>query len=198
MSLRRVGLFCGILGPVLWIAVIGLAGVLRPDFSLVTDYISELGERGSSTELVVNYAAFIVTGALYVAFAAALGATFAGRWGSVLAAAFVALEGIGRIGAGVHACDPGCESNSPTQELHRLFATVGFSAGIAAAFGWGLVAFREPRLRDLAWYAVATGVVASILLLLMSSGRSALPGLLEHLASGLLSLWVLALAVRLQ
>src|SRR5688572_10821075 len=55
----------------------------------------------------VNYAAFIVTGALYVAFAAALGATFAGRWRYAVAAAFVALEGIGRIGAGVYACDPG-------------------------------------------------------------------------------------------
>jgi len=52
MSLRRVGLFCGIVGPVLWIAVIGLAGVVRPDFSLLTDYISELGERSSSTERV--------------------------------------------------------------------------------------------------------------------------------------------------
>jgi hypothetical protein len=88
---------------------------VRPDFSLMTDYISELGERGSSTELIVNYAAFILTGALYVGFAAALGVTFAGRWGCALAAA------------------------------------------------------------------------------LMSSERSALPGLLEHVASAPLSLWLLAL-----
>jgi hypothetical membrane protein len=197
MNLRRLGLICGVLGPVLWIALIGLAGIERPGFSLMTDYISELGERASPAGPVVNYAAFIFTGALYVGFAAALGATFAGRWACGLAAALVAIEGIGRIGAGVYACDPGCDGNSPVQVLHRLFATVGFSAGAAAPLAWGLIAWKEPRLRGLAWCSMATGVVASVLLLLMSSGDSALPGLLEHLASGLLSLWLLALAARL-
>jgi hypothetical protein len=38
-----------------------LAGALRPGFSHVTQYISELGERGSSTEVLVRYGAFEVT-----------------------------------------------------------------------------------------------------------------------------------------
>jgi len=48
MSLRRLGIVCGILGPLLWLSLIGMAGAMRPEFSHITHYISELGERGSS------------------------------------------------------------------------------------------------------------------------------------------------------
>lgn len=180
-------------------ASIGLAGVVRSDFSLLTDYISELGERGSSTGFVVNYAAFLLTGALYVGFAAAAGRTLTGGWGYALAAGLIALDGIGRMGAGVYPCDPGCLGNSASQELHRLSATVGFSAGIAAALVWGIIARRDERLRGLAWYSIATGLVACILLLVMSSERRSLgiAGILEHVASALLSLWLVVLALRL-
>jgi hypothetical membrane protein len=196
---RRLGLLCGVVSPILWMTLIGLAGAARPDFNLMTGYISELGARGSSTEFVVNYGAFLLTGALYVCFAAAAGTVFAGRWGYALAAGLIALDGLGRMGAGVYPCDPGCRGNSASQELHRLFATAGFSAGIASALGWGVVTWRDERLRGLAWYSIATGVVAGILLLVMSSEPRplAIVGLLEHIASGCLSLWLLVLASRL-
>src|SRR2546430_15633492 len=58
----------------------------RPEFSHITHYISELGERGSSTEFLMRYGAFGFTGLLYVCFAAALLATFRDGWYSTLAA----------------------------------------------------------------------------------------------------------------
>ena len=47
----QLGLLCGLVAPLLWAAVIVLAGELRPGFDQVSQYISELGERGSTTEL---------------------------------------------------------------------------------------------------------------------------------------------------
>ena len=76
MSLRRLGVLCGILGPILWLALIGVAGAMRPEFNHITHFISELGERGSSTEIMTRYAAFEFTGFLYLCFAAALPASF--------------------------------------------------------------------------------------------------------------------------
>ena len=90
MSLRKVGLYCGVVGPVLWLALIAVAGALRPDFSHVTHYISELAERGSATEALMRYAAFGFTGVLYVCFAAALFATFPHGWWFRLATFLVA------------------------------------------------------------------------------------------------------------
>ena len=80
MPLRKFGLYCGIISPILWLALIATAGVLRPDFSHLTQYISELAERGSATEALMRYGAFGLTGLLYLCFAGALLATFRNGW----------------------------------------------------------------------------------------------------------------------
>jgi hypothetical membrane protein len=190
---------CGILSPLLWLSLIGVAGAMRPEFNHITHYISELGERGSSTENMMRIAAFGFTGFLYVCFASALLATFRDGWRSTLAAVLIGLDGLGRIGAGVFACDPGCEGLSMSQELHRLFATLGFISGILAAIAWGIIFQRRGWPPGLIWYSVGTGTLALIFLLLMSWTRNPLnaPGLFEHLATVVLSLWVLVFAVRL-
>ncbi len=199
MSLRRIGIVCGILGPLLWLSLIGVAGAMRPEFNHITHYISELGERGSSTEFLMRYGAFGFTGLLYVCFAAALLATFRDGWYSTLAAGLIGLDGLGRIGAGVFACDPGCGGLSSNQELHHLFATLGFSSGTLAAIAWGFTFQRRGWPQPLTWYSVGTGILALIFLLMMSWSGDPLnaPGLFEHLATGVLSLWLLVFAAGL-
>ncbi len=199
MSLRKLGILCGILSPLLWLLLIGVAGAMRPEFNHITHYISELGERGSSTEYMMRIAAFGFTGFLYICFASALLVTFRDGWRSTLAAVLIGLDGLGRIGAGVFACDPGCEGLSMSQELHRLFATLGFISGILAAIAWGIIFQRRGWPPGLNWYSVGTGILALIFLLLMSWTRNPLnaPGLFEHLATVVLSLWVLVFAVHL-
>jgi hypothetical membrane protein len=199
MSFRTFGVVCGILGPLLWLSLIGVAGAVRPEFSHITQYISELGERGSSTEFLMRYGAFGFTGLLYVCFAAALLAISRDGWYSRLAAGLIGLDGLGRIGAGVFACDPGCRGLSSNQELHHLFATLGFSSGILAAIAWGYTFHRRGWPQPFTWYSVGTGILALIFLLAMSWSRNPLntPGLFEHLATGVLSLWLLVFAARL-
>ncbi|MCC7410421.1 MAG: DUF998 domain-containing protein [Gammaproteobacteria bacterium] len=199
MILRRFGILCGILSPIIWLSLIGVAGAMRPEFSHVTHYISELGERGSSTELMMRFAAFVLTGFLYLCFAAALLATFRDEWHAVLAAGLIGLDGLGRMGAGVFACDPGCVGPSFGQELHRLFATVGFVSGILAALAWSFTFQRRGGPRSLTWYSLGTGILALAFLLLMSWNRGPMnaPGLFEHLATAVLSVWVLVFAAHL-
>ncbi len=172
---------------------------MQPEFSHVRQYIRELGELGSSTEFLVRYGAFTFTGLLYLCFAVTLTQIFQGARYCALAAGLIALDGLGRIGAGVFACNPGCSGPSPNQELHHLFATVGFSSGILAAIAWGYVLRQRGWARSWLWYSVASGILALMLLLLMSSSRIPLDtaGLFEHLATGVLSLWLLVFAVRL-
>lgn len=198
-GVRRLGICCGILSPLLWLSLIGVAGAMRPEFNHITHYISELGERGSSTEYLMRIAAFGFTGLLYVCFALALPATFRDGWRCRLAAGLIGLDGLGRMGAGVFACDPGCEGLSINQEAHHLFATLGFASGIVAAIAWGIVLRRRAWPPGLTWYSVGSGVLALFFLLLMSwAGNPAkAPGLFEHLASAVLSLWILVFAVCL-
>ncbi|WP_026602818.1 DUF998 domain-containing protein [Methylomonas sp. 11b] len=199
MNLSRLGISCGIAAPVIWLSLIGLAGTMRPEFSHSYQYISELGERGSVTEVPMRYIGFGFAGFLYVSFAAAVPATLREGWRAALLATLIGLDGIGRIGAGVFACDPGCDGLSSSQELHRLFAMTGFSAAILAALACGMLFRRHAWLSILSVYSIGSGLLAATLLLLMTWEANPIQtlGLFEHLATGLLSIWTLVFAVCL-
>jgi hypothetical membrane protein len=199
--LARIGNLCGVLAPLLWAAVILIAGGLRPGFSHYAQYISELGERGSTTELLMRYGAFIPTGLMHMGFAALLYARFRGNRYAALAAALVALNGLGRIGAGMFPCEVGCAGPHVllSQKMHRVSAAVGFLAIIGAAVLWGRIFKALESLRGLHVYSIASGALGLVFLMLMSwSGESrAGTGLYERLSSGVLSLWVFVVALRL-
>ena len=200
----RAGLLCGLLAPVLWAAMIVISGELRPGFDHVSQYISELGERGSPTESLMRYGGFVTTGVLHLGYALAFHATLSRATGrprlTLLVAALIALNGLGRIGAGLFACEPGCAAPELLgQRLHGLSATVAFLA-IAAATLLAAVLFRQlRRLRPLGAYSLATGGAGLIFLALMSGSEAThlYTGLYERLASGVLTLWVFVGALRL-
>jgi len=176
-------------------------GSLRPEYSHFTQYISELGERGSSTEWTMRYLGFVPTGLMHIAFAAFLYAAFRGSRLAAIAATLLAINGLARIGAGLFPCAPGCSGPKVllSEQLHSLSAGIGFFAFIGAAVLWGIVLRRDPRLRGLSPYSIAAGILGLAFLLLMvwSDPQRAGTGLYERLSSGVLSLWVLVFAARL-
>jgi hypothetical membrane protein len=191
---RKLGLLCGIVSPILWVGLIVGADLYRPDINTLTDFISELGERGSSTESVLRFGGFLFTGFLYLCLAAALpvGPVLSdrpgARWRAASVALFIALDGIGRMGAGVYPCDPGCEGVSRDQELHHLFATIGFCSGSLAALAAGFL-YRSR-------FSLAMGGLTTVCLLLMTWTANPIhaEGLFERLATGALSVWLLVFA----
>ena len=201
VTLYKVGNLCGILAPLLWASAIVFCGSLRPEYSHFTQYISELGERGSSTEFIMRYAGFLPTGLMHMAFAAFLYVAFRGSQLAVIAAMLLAINGLARIGAGLFPCEPGCVGSelSLSQQLHSLSARIGFFALIGAAVTWGIFLRRYRSLRGLSLYSVGSGTVGLVFLLLMawSAELKAGTGLYERLSSGVLSLWVLVFAARL-
>lgn len=199
MSIERMGILCGVFGPLLWLSLIAVAGAIRPEYSHSLQYISELGERGGVTEFMMRYAAFGFSGILYLCFSAALVSIFQGNWVAILSGLLIGLDGIGRIGAGVFPCDLGCEGPSWSQEMHKLFATVGFLSAVVAAVFWGVALKQYRSLQRYSTYFVWSGILGLAFLLLMSWEENPVhaPGLFEHLATGVLSLWVMVFAVAL-
>ena len=201
VTLFRIGNLCGVLAPLWWAFAIILCGGLRPEYSYYTQYISELGERGSSTELIMRYAGFVPTGLMHIAFAAFL--YFAVRGGrlEVIAAMLVGINGLARIGAGLFPCEPGCVSPEMLlgQRLHSLSASVGFFALIGASAFWGLLMRRHQSLRGLSLFSLGCSALGLAFLLFMvwSDTQRAGTGLYERLSSGALSLWVFVFAARL-
>lgn len=198
--LRRIGNLCGIVAPILWASAIVVCGSLRPGYSHLTQYISELGERGSSTELLMRYGGFLPTGLMHVAFAAFLGVAFKGSRPAAFAAVLLAINGLARVCAGMFPCETGCAgAGMISQRLHNLSATIGFFALIGAALIWGVVFRRYQSLRALSAYSIGSAILGLVFLVLMSRSEQtrAGTGLYESLASGVLSLWILVFAVAL-
>ena len=200
VALYRIGILCGLVAPVLWAAAIILCGSLRPGYSHLAQYISELGERGSSTELLMRYAGFVPTGILHVLFAGSLYEALKGDRLAPAPPLLLALNGLGRVAAGLFPCEAGCAGPRVllSQKLHTLAAGVGFLSLIGATIIGGVV-LRRRGLGKMGAYSIISGSLGLVFLLLMSSGAEpgAGTGLYERLSSGFLSLWVLALAARL-
>jgi len=201
MTWRRAENLSGMLAPVLWAAAIIVCGAMRPEYSHVRQFISELGERGSSTELVMRYAAFVPTGLMHVAFSAFLFSAFRGKGLAAIAATLLAVNGISRIGAGMFPCAAGCAGPRLllSQQLHSISAFVGFVAFIGAALLWGVVLGRAGDFRVLSRCSMAAGILGLIFALLMSSSseQRVATGLYERLSSGVLSAWLFVFAARL-
>lgn len=200
-ALCALGNASGLLAPVLWAGAIVYSGSLRPGFSHYTQYISELGERTSSTEFIMRYAGFVPTGLMHMAFAAFLIFAFRGQRTAVAGALLIALNGAARIAAGLFPCEVGCSLPHvlPAQQIHSWAAITGFLAFIAAASSWGWWFRHDSRLRSLSAYSLATAAAAFVFAVLtsVSDATRAGTGLYERLSSGLLSLWLLIFAARL-
>ena len=132
----------------------------------------------------------MLTGLLYIGFAAALPSAAPDRWRASIVAVLIALDGIGRAGAGVFPCDPGCEGASIAQERHRLFATLGFCSGILAALAAGIL-YRST-------FSLLMGGLTTVFLLLMTWSENPIhaEGVWDRLATGGLSLWLLAFTAK--
>jgi hypothetical membrane protein len=189
---KAVALRIGVVAPLLWLALIAWGDLYRPDIDAVTDYVSELGERGSSTAAIFRGVGFLFTGFLYVVLAGALPMVLRERWRAAIVALFLAVEGMGRMGAGVYPCDPGCDGVSRAQELHGLFATVGFSSGVLAALAAGVLYARR--------IDIFLGLAAVAFLLLLTWQNNPIPafGLWERLATATLSVWLIVFCRRWQ
>lgn len=96
-------LWCGIAGPVLFVAVFLVEGATRADYSPLRHPVSslQLGELGW-----MQTANFVVTGTLLVAFAVGARTAWRRYGGGVWVPLLVALVGIGLVGAGVFRTDP--------------------------------------------------------------------------------------------
>ncbi|WP_411726646.1 DUF998 domain-containing protein [Methyloglobulus sp.] len=201
ITLPKIGNLCGVLAPVLWAAAIIYGGSLRPEYSHYSQYISELGERGSSTEFIMRYGAFVPTGLMHIAFAAFLSTAFKDSPVAKFAALLIAVNGIARIGAGTFPCEVGCSLPRLmlSQKLHSLSAGVGFFALIGASLLWGILIRRYHSLRGLSAYSIVSGCLALVFLALMSWSAELRmgTGLYERLSTGLLSLWMFVFAARL-
>ena len=214
VTTRRL-LAAGVIGPPLFVAVLLLAGAVRPGYDPVRHFGSllSLGDQGW-----IQIANFIVSGALFVVFAVGLRRAFAAGPGSRWAPIVVGGVGLGLIVAGIFTTDPayGFPPGTPpgTQVTTTWHGVVHF-VGAILVFGFlglgGLptacfiVARRARRLGDrgLMAYSLASGIgvlaffIAAFAIPGSQSGASDYAGLFQRISIAIGWTWLTVLALTL-
>jgi hypothetical membrane protein len=190
----------GVAGPALFASVVILCAALRPEYSHVTQFMSELGESGGANAGLMNFVGFVPSGLLLAAFGASLAALRPRTALSLAAAALVGVFGLGIAGAGVYSCDPGCprEGMSFEATLHDRVSVGAFIAGI---LGIALWAYRFRALeawRSLWRYTAATSAGAVVLLAVLAASieSRAFTGVWQRLFLGTLYAWCAVVGLR--
>lgn len=171
-------------------------GLLKPGYSHLAQYISELGASGSAHARLIGLAGFVPVGLiaawLLVAtarFAPVEGASRFGYW-------LLLCEPLAWIGSALAPCDLGCPAGgSASQQLHTLLGVFTYGG---TALGLLLLA-TAPRLRTgfrLLWFVLAAAWLL-LFVLMAAPGLAPWRGLLQRLAEWLVYAALCAAAWRL-
>jgi hypothetical membrane protein len=191
----------GVLGPVLFFAAVAVLGALRPGYSHVAHFISELGASGTPHSAVMNYAGFVPAGLLLAALGVSLFRVLPRQALAIAGAALVTLFGVLIAASGIASCDPGCPQGSGSAEnaVHNTIAPILFIALIVASALLGQHFRRVPPLRGLSLYSFATSLAALVLFVAMVQSLEAreLTGLWQRLLLATQFAWCVVVGLRL-
>jgi hypothetical membrane protein len=196
---RRALALIGVAGPVCYVVLVTVLGMLWNGYDPIRDTQSELGAVDAPDRLVMNLAGFMGLGVSILAFAAAYWLLLAPSWAKLLATGLLVLAGLGMVVVGFFPCDAGCVDVTVTGRLHSLFSMPGAIGLPAAAMASALVFRRDGRF-SMAWQLVSfwLGLVA-----LMSGPLIAaelvggVGGLVQRAAMWVSLTWMLAVSIKL-
>jgi hypothetical membrane protein len=155
-SATGILLWCGVLGPPLFVVAFLVEGATRPGYDAVRLPISLLSLGPTGWTQTLN---FITDGILMLAFAVGLrGVLASSGWTSTAGPVLIGLLGLGLIGAGIFPTDPGggyppgvrISIANSTGTQHDLATLLVFASLVAG----GLVLGRHFAVRSLATWAM--------------------------------------------
>lgn len=189
-SYARLGLLTALCCFIVMTLMVVVAGAFTPGYNHATQFISELGARGSPHEWGVRFAGFLPSGLLLLGFCWSAYAVLPRSRAASLGLLGLALYATGYVVAAAFPCDLGCRPDNPStsQLIHNLGGLMGYL--LAPAFMLSLA--RASRVWPGADHLVAAGYAASglaLLGLLTLSPESTLAGLSQRIIEFAVLAW---------
>lgn len=190
----------GVFGPALFSLVVVISATLRPKYSHITNFISELGATGTAHASLMNYAGFVPAGIFLAGFGVSLAHLLPRSRAVLVASVLTTLFGAGIAISGFISCDPGCPQTGGSIEnfIHDKIAPISFLCLIAATGILGVSFRRVPEWRLFSLYSGITSVVALALLVMLvgSLETRVLTGLWQRLMLSALFFWTAMFGYR--
>lgn len=113
-----------------------IAGAATPEYSHISQYISELGARGAPHEWSVRVAGFLPVGLLLLGFCCFAYIALPRSRGTALGLLGLALFAAGYLVAAAFPCDLGCRPSTPStsQLIHNAGGLIGYLLAPASLF----------------------------------------------------------------
>jgi len=184
ISMRVASALAGTLGPIVFLSVLTLAGLVRSGYDPVTTYASDLAVGETSWLQTAN---FIVFGCLVILFAAGLGRGLAGGRALRVSVMLLALSGLGLIIAGVFPTDLIGQPSTGHGAMHFVASILMFGTLDAVFFVIVVPLRQDERWAGYARYSTITGVITGGLCL--ASVAAALPATFNNYEAGPLAAW---------
>jgi hypothetical protein len=195
---RALALVGGI-GPIAYIGLVTVLGLLWSGYDPIHQTQSELGAVDAPNALVMNVLGFMGLGVVILAFAGAYLAILRGAPWRLLAGVGLLVAGAGMIVVGFFPCDPGCVDVTRTGELHGTFSMPG-AIGLPAAAMLSAPAFRQDGRLGSRWQLTSFVIGALALAsgpLIATETLPGYEGLVQRLAMWAPLLWMSAVSFRL-
>tara|TARA_A100001037_G_scaffold220268_1_gene198093 strand:+ start:310 stop:951 length:642 start_codon:yes stop_codon:yes gene_type:complete len=180
----------------LWLVVtILIAGLFYPDYSHVSQYMSELGATGAPNAWLVNYFGFVPTELLLLMFLAMALPVLPRVVLTRLGIGLIGLYALLLIGTSVFACDFECrpvQQASFAHDLHITLATFAYPAGIIGVLVTSISARQWPGGFNLMMSGIVVAILTCGLLLNLNPALPQL-GLVQRAVETLLYVWFILL-----
>jgi hypothetical membrane protein len=174
-----------------------IAGLLRPDYSHVTNYVSELGGVGAPNA-IIQRTNFILVGILIIAFSFGLHRGISDGKRSIVGPLLIAIFGFSAVMSGIFSTDP-IQPGSFSDIMHSLASAIGSTAAIVGFFVISVRLEQDPLWTRYRNFSIIMAVVAILVSLVAGGilGVLGAPGLSQRLYMAVLFLWIEVMAIRL-
>jgi len=189
----------GAAGPLLYVLLVTVLGLLWGGYDPIRDSMSELGGVESPYGPLMNVAGFMALGISILAFAAAYRLLLPRDPWKAVATVLLVVAGVFMVAVGFFPCDAGCVDVTRTGTLHSITSTPQAIALPLAAMVSAFV-FGSDRRFGTAWQAFSgwTGLISLSTGPVVATGTlEAVTGLVQRAGIGLSLLWMTAVSLKL-
>ena len=198
VNVQRLLAICGIAGPVLYVIVLITLGALEPNYSHLSQTMSELGAVDAKYSIVMNTAGFSLLGLLLIAFAISLDCGIGTSRFSKLGPALLVLLGLISIMIGIFPCDPDSLEVTTTGKIHTAFVVMAVITMTLALLAISPRLWGDDRWRSYVAYTLWTVLMMLIVAAIYRFGVfESWKGALERILMAVPLIWMEVMAIRL-